>query len=84
MSPLVTALLCFAAFLIPGLTAKVATGIWMKRQQAHETGRLTGTFAAAGDLSSGGNKSGDVRCRKIARAMKVAREKVDAALSWSQ
>ncbi len=32
MSPLVTALLCFGAFLVLGLIAKVAIGIWMKRQ----------------------------------------------------
>ncbi len=32
MSPLVTALLCFVAFVMLGLVAKVAIGIWMKRQ----------------------------------------------------
>jgi hypothetical protein len=32
MSPLVTALLCFGAFVILGLIAKVALGTWMKRQ----------------------------------------------------
>jgi len=32
MSPLVTALVCFGGFLILGLIAKVAIGIWMKRQ----------------------------------------------------
>jgi hypothetical protein len=32
MSPLVTALLCFAAFVALGLIAKVVIGIWMKRQ----------------------------------------------------
>jgi hypothetical protein len=32
MSPLVTAFLCFAAFVILGLVAKVAIEIWMKRQ----------------------------------------------------
>jgi hypothetical protein len=33
MSPLATALICFAAFVILGLIAKVAIGIWMKRQE---------------------------------------------------
>ena len=32
MSPLTTALVCFGAFLVLGLIAKVAIGIWMKRQ----------------------------------------------------
>jgi hypothetical protein len=32
MSPLVTALVCFGAFLILGLVAKLAIGMWMKRQ----------------------------------------------------
>jgi hypothetical protein len=32
MSPLVTALICFGAFLLLGLIAKVAIGMWMKRQ----------------------------------------------------
>ncbi len=32
MSPLVTALLCFGAFVALGLAVKVAIGIWMKRQ----------------------------------------------------
>jgi hypothetical protein len=32
MNPLVAALLCFGAFVILGLVAKVAIGIWMKRQ----------------------------------------------------
>jgi len=32
MSPLVTALLCFTAFVALGLIAKVVIGIWMKRQ----------------------------------------------------
>jgi hypothetical protein len=32
MSPLVTALLCFGAFVVLGLIAKVAIGMWMKRQ----------------------------------------------------
>jgi hypothetical protein len=33
MSPLVTALAYFGAFLLVGLIAKVAIGMWMKRQQ---------------------------------------------------
>jgi hypothetical protein len=32
MSPLVTALLCVAAFVVLGLIVKVAIGMWMKRQ----------------------------------------------------
>jgi len=32
MSPLVSALLCFGAFVALGLIAKVAIGIWMMRQ----------------------------------------------------
>jgi hypothetical protein len=32
MSPLVTALICFGAFVLLGLIAKVAIGMWMKRQ----------------------------------------------------
>jgi hypothetical protein len=32
MSPLATALICFGAFLVIGLVAKVAIGMWMKRQ----------------------------------------------------
>ncbi len=32
MSPLVTALTFFGAFLLVGLIAKVAIGMWMKRQ----------------------------------------------------
>jgi hypothetical protein len=32
MSPLVTALLCFGVFVVFGLIAKVAIGMWMKRQ----------------------------------------------------
>jgi hypothetical protein len=32
MSPLATALICFGAFLVLGLIAKVAIGMWMKRQ----------------------------------------------------
>ncbi len=32
MSSLVTALLCFGAFLLVGLIAKIAIGMWMKRQ----------------------------------------------------
>jgi hypothetical protein len=32
MSPLVTALLLFGAFVVLGLIAKVAIGMWMKRQ----------------------------------------------------
>jgi hypothetical protein len=32
MSPLTTALVCFGAFVIIGLLAKLAIGIWMKRQ----------------------------------------------------
>jgi hypothetical protein len=32
MSPLVTALLCFGAFVALGLIVKVAMGMWMKRQ----------------------------------------------------
>ena len=32
MSPLVTALLLFGAFAVLGLIAKVAIGMWMKRQ----------------------------------------------------
>ena len=32
MSPLWTALICFGAFLVVGLIAKVAIGAWMKRQ----------------------------------------------------
>ena len=32
MSPLTTALIYFGAFLVLGLIAKVAIGIWMKRQ----------------------------------------------------
>jgi len=32
MSPLVTALLAFGAFVLIGLIAKIAIGIWMKRQ----------------------------------------------------
>ncbi len=31
MSPLVTALISFAAFLVVGLIAKLAIGIWIKR-----------------------------------------------------
>ena len=33
MTPLVTALVCFGAFVIVGLIAKVAIGVWIKRQQ---------------------------------------------------
>jgi hypothetical protein len=32
MSPLATALMCVGAFLVLGLIAKLAIGIWMKRQ----------------------------------------------------
>ena len=32
MSPLVTALICFGAFVLIGLIAKIAVGMWMKRQ----------------------------------------------------
>jgi hypothetical protein len=32
MSPLVTALVLFGAFLVIGLIAKVAIGMWMKRR----------------------------------------------------
>jgi hypothetical protein len=32
MSPLVTALLAFGALVLIGLIAKIAIGIWMKRQ----------------------------------------------------
>jgi hypothetical protein len=32
MSPLVTALIVFGAFVLIGLIAKVAIGIWIKRQ----------------------------------------------------
>jgi hypothetical protein len=32
MSPLVTALICFGAFVLIGLIAKIAIGMWMKRQ----------------------------------------------------
>ena len=32
MSPLATALLCVAAFVVLGLIAKIAIGMWMKRQ----------------------------------------------------
>jgi len=32
MSPLAAALICFGAFLVLGLIAKVAIGTWMKRQ----------------------------------------------------
>ena len=32
MSPLVTALLCVGAFLVLGLIAKLAFGMWIKRQ----------------------------------------------------
>jgi hypothetical protein len=32
MSPLATALVCVGVFLILGLIAKVAIGMWMKRQ----------------------------------------------------
>jgi hypothetical protein len=32
MSPLSIALICFGIFLVVGLIAKVAIGIWMKRQ----------------------------------------------------
>jgi hypothetical protein len=32
MSPLATALICLGAFLILGLIAKFAIGMWMKRQ----------------------------------------------------
>jgi hypothetical protein len=32
MSPLSIALICFGVFLVVGLIAKVAIGIWMKRQ----------------------------------------------------
>ena len=32
MNPLVTALLAFGAFVLIGLIAKIAIGIWMKRQ----------------------------------------------------
>jgi hypothetical protein len=32
MGPLSTALICFGAFLVVGLIAKVVIGIWMKRQ----------------------------------------------------
>lgn len=32
MSPLTTALICFGAFVAIGLLAKLAIGIWMKRQ----------------------------------------------------
>jgi hypothetical protein len=34
MSPLVTALVSFAAFLALGLIAKLAIGIWIKRNSA--------------------------------------------------
>jgi hypothetical protein len=33
MTPLVTALVCFGAFVIVGLLAKAAIGMWIKRQQ---------------------------------------------------
>jgi hypothetical protein len=33
MTPLVTALVCFGVFVIVGLIAKVAIGVWIKRQQ---------------------------------------------------
>jgi hypothetical protein len=32
MSPLATALVCVGVFLVLGLIAKVAIGMWMKRQ----------------------------------------------------
>lgn len=32
MSPLATALLCVGAFVVLGLIAKIAIGMWMKRQ----------------------------------------------------
>jgi hypothetical protein len=32
MSPLTTALVCFGAFVVIGLLAKLAIGIWMTRQ----------------------------------------------------
>ena len=32
MSPLATALICFGVFLVIGLIAKLAIGMWVKRQ----------------------------------------------------
>jgi hypothetical protein len=80
MSPLVTALLCFGAFVILGLIAKVALGTWMKRQGPRGNTAPERNLRRRRRLDSRRKQVRCVRCRKIARRMKVARGRAGAAL----